>query len=40
MGRADRLGTDCQKVSAGYYADLSDEMGLATDRTYLDGVET
>ena len=32
MGRADRLGTDCQKVSAGYCVGLPDEMGLATDQ--------
>ena len=40
MGRVDRLGIECQKMSAGHCVGLLNEMGLATDRKDLDGVET
>ena len=40
MGRVDMLGTDSEKLSAGHCVGLSDDMGLATGRKDLDGVET
>jgi hypothetical protein len=40
MDRADRLGTDYQKMSADHCVGLSGPMGLVTDRKSLDGVVT